>query len=72
MLFDVVCFPFSSLIVSIMFTIEPTNFKKSYRIWEKHDQTSINLTRLGGGYLLIPQRIFVDHVTIFIQALCKN
>ena len=36
------CVPFLVLIISILFTYEPTNSKKCYsRISEKHDQTSI-------------------------------
>ena len=36
---------FFILILSILSTTEPTNYKKLYsRISEKHDQTSINLT----------------------------
>ena len=39
--------PFFILILSMLFTIEPTNFKKSYSgISKKHDQTSINLTNI--------------------------
>ena len=38
---------FLVLILSILFTTESTNSKKSYfRIFEKHDQTSINLTNV--------------------------
>ena len=35
------------MILSILLTIEPTNLKKSYsRIFEKHEQNSINLTNV--------------------------
>ena len=35
------------LLVSILFTIEPTDLKKSYpQLFEKHDQTSIDLTNV--------------------------
>ena len=37
--------PLFVLILCILLTIEPTNFKKSYsQISEKHDQTFIDLT----------------------------
>ena len=37
------------MILSILFTIEPTNFKNSYlRISEKHEQNSMNLTNAFG------------------------
>ena len=40
-----IVFFFLVLILSIFFTIEPTDFKKSYpQITEKLDQTSTNLT----------------------------
>ena len=41
------CVPSFVLIISIFFTIEPTNLKKSYSlIPKKHDQTFINLTNV--------------------------
>ena len=41
------CIAFLLLFLSILFTIEPNNFKKSYSlISEKHDQSSINLTNV--------------------------
>ena len=40
-----IVFLFIVLILSILFTIKPKNFKKTYsRNSEKHDQASINLT----------------------------
>ena len=42
-----IAFLFLVLILSILFTIEPTHLTKSCsRISEKHDQTSINLTHV--------------------------
>ena len=43
-----IVFLFLALILSILFTIEPTHLTKSYssQISEKHDQTSINLTNV--------------------------
>ena len=42
-----ILFLFLVMILSILFTIEPTSFKKSYfRISKKHVQTSINLTNV--------------------------
>ena len=74
----IVLFFFFVLILSILFTIKPTNFKKSYSwICKKHDQPSINLTNvfdlldnvcvLGGGVTLNTffTIFFVYHVTIF-------
>ena len=41
------CVPFFVLILSILFTSEPTNLIKCYsQVFEKHDQTSINLTNV--------------------------
>ena len=38
---------FLVLILSILFTIEPTHLTKSYsRIFKKHDETSINLANV--------------------------
>ena len=40
-----IVFLFVVLILSLLFTIEPTNLEKSYScISKQHDQTSINLT----------------------------
>ena len=42
-----IVFLFLVMILSILFTIEPTNLKKSYsQISEKHEQNSINLTNV--------------------------
>ena len=42
-----IVFLFLVMILSILITIELTNFKKSYsQISEKHKQTSINLTNV--------------------------
>ena len=43
------CVPLFVLILCILLTVEPTNFKKSYLrnlISEKHEQTSINLSNI--------------------------
>ena len=42
-----IVFLFLVMILSILFTIEPTNLKKSYsQISEKHEQNSINFTNV--------------------------
>ena len=60
-----------SCILSILFTIEPTNLKKYFSwIFEKHDQTSINLTNVFDfiGYFL--NRIVFDEIK-WLFALTK-
>ena len=42
-----IIFLFFVMILSLLSTVEPTNFKECYsRISEKHDQTSINLNNV--------------------------
>ena len=42
---------FSLLILSILFTIEPTNLKQFFsRIWEKHDETYFSISIFLSGF----------------------
>ena len=56
--------------------MEPTNFKKSYSwIWEKHDQTSINLTNvltLQGNFQITLGLMESNCYVPFLYMLLKN
>ena len=59
-------FLFVVLILSVLFTIEPTNFKN---LSEKHDQTSINLNNVFDHGLTTLHPLFLFLIYLFI---CLN
>ena len=71
-----IVFDFPLLILSIVSTVQPTNFKKSYSwISKKHDQTSINLTNVFdfiGWFSVFLKRSTIPSSTYMFKVSTQN
>ena len=68
-----IVFLFPVLILSIFFTIDRTNFEKSYsEISKKHDQTSITLTNIFGFDFVVFDEIKYAFTKCTVQKFAKR